>query len=220
MERFVPSFRGRPWRDGARALHVYAVPDLTVDQDLARLVGGVRAATKDFPILPPEDQYLHLTLDVVAADTAQNITDGQRTDLIGALLTSMAQFDAFTLTLGSPRAGRAGVLLDVSPDRDVDALRRVIRSAIQATVPSDYTYPVAPVHMSLGYNYDTGDSDRLQSALRRIRPGHARMTVGSVQLVDVLFRTISPEGCPTGEGEAWDLSWDHLATIPLRNRPC
>ena len=55
--------------------------------------------------------------------------------------------------------------------------------------------------------------------LWRIRPGHATMTVDSVQLVDVLFRSISPEGYPAGEGEAWDLSWDHVASIPLRNPP-
>jgi hypothetical protein len=219
MEQFVPNFRGRPWRSGARALHIYAVPDFSVDQELAHLVGACRSAIKEFPILPAEDQFLHLTLEVVAAGTSQTITTAQRTDLAATLLTTLADFDAFTVTLGSPLAGRAGCLLHAHPDRDVDALHRAVRRAVQATAPSDYNYPVPPVHMSVGYSYATGDTDRLQSALRRIRPGHATMTVDSVQLVDVLFRTISPEGYPAGEGEAWDLSWDHVASIPLRNPP-
>lgn len=219
MEQFVPNFQGRPWRSGAQALHIYAVPDLTVDHDLGQLLGECRAAAKDFPILLAEDRFLHLTLEV-AAGTSETISTAQRTDLTGALLESLAQFPAFTVTLGSLLAGRAGCLLDVHPDHDVDALHRVIRRAVQATVPSDYNYPVAPVHMSIGYSHGAGDSDRLQSAVRRIRPGHATMTVDSVQLVDVLFRTVSPQGSPAGEGEAWDLSWDHVATVPLKGIPC
>jgi hypothetical protein len=68
---------------------------------------------------------------------------------------------------------------------------------------------------NLGYSYAAGDSDRLQSALRRIRPGHATMTIASVQLVDVLFRQVPVDG-----HLAWDLSWDHVATIPLKGKPC
>lgn len=219
MEQFVPNFRGEPWSAdrlgpgaGARALHVYAVPDLTADQDLGALVGQCRTAMKGHPILPAEDRYLHLTLEVVSARHADQVGDAERADLLEALLAALARVDAFTVTLGSPLAGRAGALLDVHPDDDVDSLHRTIRCAVQNTLPTDVLYPVPPVHMSLGYSYAAGDSDRLQSALRRIRPGHATMTIASVQLLDVLFRPV-----PVEDGHlAWNLSWDHVATIPLR----
>jgi hypothetical protein len=227
MEKFVPNFRGAPWSPdripgaagegggGARALHVYAVPDLTVDQDLAALVTQCRTAMKGHPVLPADDQYLHLTLEVVSARYSDQIGDAERADLVQALLTAMAKVDAFTLELGSPLAGRAGALLDVHPDGEVDSLHRAIRCAVQNALPTDVLYPVPPIHMSLGYSYAAGDSDRLQSALRRIRPGHATMTIASVQLVDVLFRQVPVDG-----QLAWDLSWDHVATIPLKGKPC
>ncbi|MEZ0094976.1 2'-5' RNA ligase family protein [Streptacidiphilus sp. EB129] len=226
MEKFIPSFRGAPWPDGSdpdapeastRVLHVYAVPDLAVDRELAVLVGECRAAMKGYPILPADDVFLHLTLEVVSVGTSDTVTAEQRVSLVEALLVALAKVDAFTLDLGSPLAGRNGALMDVHPDAEVDALHRVIRCAVQNTVPSDFHYPVAPVHMSLGYSFADGSSDKLQSALRRIRPSHATMTVASVQLVDVLFRQV-----PVGDGQqAWDLSWDHVATcrfsIPVAN---
>ncbi|MFC8447943.1 hypothetical protein [Kitasatospora sp. NPDC057223] len=42
MGRFVLKFQGRPWPDGARALHVYALPDLDFDRELAQLAETCR----------------------------------------------------------------------------------------------------------------------------------------------------------------------------------
>lgn len=221
MEQFTPNFRGEPWSEdrdgpgaGARALHIYAVPDLTVDKDLAALVEQCRTAMRGHPILPAVDRYLHLTLDVVAARYSDTVSAAERAVLVETLEAALADVGAFTLQLGSPLAGRAGGLLDVSPDCEVDALHRAIRAAVQQAVPSDYVYPVPPVHCSLGYSYAVGSSDQLQSAFRRIRPSHAPMTVDSVQLVDVRFRQV-----PVDEHLAWDLSWDHVATIALKRKP-
>ncbi|MFJ1757253.1 2'-5' RNA ligase family protein [Kitasatospora sp. NPDC088134] len=223
MEQFRPVFRGRPWSAdrlgpgmGARALHVYAVPDLSVDRDLAALVAGCREAMAGHPILPAPDEFLHLTLDMVSARYSDLIGAADRARLTAALQARLAHTDAFTVTLGSPLAGRAGALLDIHPDTDVDALHHRIRETVDAVVPSDLHHLVPPVHMSLGYSYDSGDSDRLQSALRRVRPGHATMTVTGVQLVDVLFRQVP---APGGR-RAWELSWNTLATIPLRSASC
>lgn len=167
------------------------------------------------PILPAPDEYLHVTLEVVAARYSDEVTATERIALIGALQDALADVDAFTLQLSSPLAGRAGGLSDVHPDGEIDALHAVVRTAVQQAVPSDYDYVVPPVHMSTGYSHSVGSSDRLQSALRRIRPSHAPMTVAGVQLVDVRFRQVPVDG-----HLAWDLSWDHVATIPLKGKPC
>lgn len=82
---------------------------------------------------------------------------------------------------------------------------------MSATGPfREFQYPTPPL-------YADGDSDALQSALRRISPSHAPVTITAVELLDVRFRQAPVLGTAGGlaEGTAWELSWEPVATIAL-----
>ncbi|GAA1382735.1 hypothetical protein GCM10009639_02240 [Kitasatospora putterlickiae] len=212
MEKFVPKFQGAPWPDGARVLHVYAVPDPRADHGLANLVGECRAAMRPYPITPLGDDTLHCTLDMIADTTSDGITDEERADLVTALREHLADTRPFEVTAGSPIAGRGGAFLDLSPDHALVELRERVRDAIRRTRgPGALLHDGGRPHISLGYAWSDASSDALQSVLRRISPSHAPVRVRDVRLLDVLFRQ-HPR--PGGES-AWQLSWSMVATIPL-----
>ncbi|WP_043267209.1 hypothetical protein [Streptomyces sp. CT34] len=109
MRKFVPQFQGSPWRDGARVLHAYLVPDLTVDQDLAQLVRSCHEAMKPYPITPLSDNLLHATVEMVADTTADRITDDEREALAQTLRHHLDGAVPFQVMAGSPIANKAEV---------------------------------------------------------------------------------------------------------------
>ncbi|MEU4113353.1 2'-5' RNA ligase family protein [Kitasatospora sp. NPDC028055] len=212
MERFVPKFQGADWPDGgARALHVYAVPDLTAHPDLARLVGECHEAMAGFPITPMTGT-LHCTIEMIADTTSDKITDTEREVLVDALHRHLADVGPLQVTVGSPVANKAGGYLDLHPDGELVTLRQRVREAIsEVRGPGALVHTGGRPHISLGYAYDTASSDALQTALRRISPSHAPLRIAGVELLDVLWRQ-QPR---PGGGTAWELSWEPVATIPL-----
>ncbi|MEU8924640.1 2'-5' RNA ligase family protein [Kitasatospora sp. NPDC048545] len=214
MEKFVPQFQGSPWPDGARVLHVYAVPDLRVDLPLARLVGECHKAMLPFPITPIGDGTLHCTLEMVADTTADKITAEERDVLLRALRKHLDTASPLEITAGSPVANRAGAFLDLSPDDGLVDLRERVRAAIrEVRGPGALLHDGGRPHISLGYAWATASSDELHTALRRISPSHAPVRVTGVQLLDVQFQR-RPR--PNGE-TAWELSWEPVAELPLAN---
>ncbi|WP_380283005.1 2'-5' RNA ligase family protein [Kitasatospora purpeofusca] len=212
MEKFVPKFQGAPWPDGARVLHVYAVPDLRTARSLADLVGACRTAMHPYPITPLGDDTLHCTLDMIADTTSDRITAGERADIVAALRESLAGTAPFDVTAGSPVANRAGAVLHFSPDQGLLALRERVRDAIRRTRgPGALLHNGGRPHISLGYAWSEASSEALQTALRQVSPGHAPLRIHEVQLLDVRFR-LHPR--PDDE-TAWQLSWSPVATIPL-----
>ncbi|MFF8769361.1 2'-5' RNA ligase family protein [Kitasatospora sp. NPDC015120] len=212
MEKFVPKFQGAPWTDGARALHVYAVPDLRADLRLAGLVRECRAAMRPFPITRLDDDTLHCTLDMIADTTADRITAGERGDLVTALREDLAATGPFEVMAGSPIAGLGGAFLDLFPDDALVDLRERVRDAIRRTRgPGALRHDGGRPHISLGYAWTEGSSDALQTAFRRISPSHAPVRVRAVELLDVRFR-LRPR---PGRQSAWELSWTPVATVPL-----
>ncbi|MEU9047366.1 MULTISPECIES: 2'-5' RNA ligase family protein [unclassified Kitasatospora] len=214
MEKFVPKFQGSPWPDGARVLHVYAVPDLQANLPLARLVGECREAMLPFPITPIGDGTLHCTLEMVADTTADKITADERDVLLGALRKHLDGTNPLEITAGSPVANRVGAYLDLSPDDGLLDLRERVRAAIrEVRGPGSLLHDGGRPHISLGYAWSTESSDELQTALRRISPSHAPVRVTAVQLLDVQFKQYPR---PNGK-TAWELSWEPVAELPLHN---
>ncbi|MER7701467.1 2'-5' RNA ligase family protein [Kitasatospora sp. NPDC097605] len=212
MEKFVPKFQGAPWPDGARVLHVYAVPDLGTDLDLARLVDECRAAMRPHPITPMDDGTLHCTLDMIADTTSDRITAEERADLVAALRDHLAGTRPFEVTAGSPIASRAGAFLDLSPDHALFDLRERVRDAIRRTRgPGALLHDGGRPHISLGYAWSDASSDALQSVFRRISPSHVPLRIRDVHLLDVRFQQHPRPGDET----AWQLSWSPVAIIPL-----
>ncbi|MFI0711257.1 hypothetical protein ACH4SK_11480 [Streptomyces inhibens] len=212
MRKFAPQVGGSPWRDGARVLHVYLLPDLSVDQDLAQLVRACREAMKPYPITPLNDGLLHATVEMVADTTADHITGDDREALAESLRKHLEGTAPFQVMAGSPIANKAGALLDLSPDAPLADLKGQVQDAfIAARGPNVIQHDGGRHHMSLGYSWDTASSDALQSALRRISPSHAPFHVARVHIVDVQFRERARERGAT----AWEISWDPVAAIPL-----
>ncbi|WP_042428090.1 2'-5' RNA ligase family protein [Streptacidiphilus anmyonensis] len=210
MERYQPVFRGKPWTEGLRVLHIYAVPSF--EGDLARLIYRCRRAMDGTPILPTSEDFLHITLDVVTAADSSGVTERQRADLVSALRDELADVTAFDLTLGSPLAVRSGVILDAHPDDEIDDLRQHVRYALARAVRSDRYYSAPAAHLSLGYAYRDRNGDQLAEALRQVRPSHATTRIDAVHLVDVLFQEAYADGHP-----AWELTWEPVAEIRLRS---
>ncbi|SDS74029.1 2'-5' RNA ligase superfamily protein [Streptomyces sp. TLI_053] len=215
MERFVPKWQGQDWpAGGARALHVYAVPDLAAHPELAELVGESHKAMAAFPIIPMTST-LHCTVEMVADTTSDRITPAERSTLAEALHRHLAGTGPIRVTVGSPVATRAGAYLDCHPDDELVALRRRVRDAISETRgPGALLHDGGRPHLTLGYAFDTASSDALQTELRRISPSHAPLGIGGVELLDVLWHPRpGPDGRP-----AWELSWEPVATVPLRGQ--
>jgi hypothetical protein len=212
MRPFVPQFQKAPWRDGARILHAYLLPDLSVDRELARLTTACHQAMRPYPITLLNGGLLHTTVEMVADTTADRITAAERQDLIEALRHRLADTAPFQVQAGSPIANKAGALLDLSPDDAlVDLKGRVQDAFVEARGSEVIQHEGGRHHMSLGYSWDTTDSDPLQSALRRISPSHAPVHVDRVHLVEVEFREHA-----RGNGKsAWEISWDPVSMIPL-----
>ncbi|MEU4300285.1 hypothetical protein [Kitasatospora aureofaciens] len=214
MEKFVPKFQGAPWPDGARVLHVYAVPNLQTDLPLARLVNECRDAMTPYPITPIGDDTLHCTIEMVADTTADKIAPEERDDLVAALHTHLAFTGPLEVTAGSPIANRAGAFLDLSPDERMVDLREHVRNAIrEVRGPGALLHDGGRHHISLGYAWAEASSDALQTALRRISPSHVPVRFTALQLLDVQFQQVPRPG-----GElAWELTWEPVAAISLNN---
>ncbi|WP_214104813.1 2'-5' RNA ligase family protein [Acrocarpospora catenulata] len=213
MRRFTPQFQGRPWPDGARVLHVYALPDPGVDAGVLALASACRPAMIGYPLAMVADDRLHMTIEMITDVTADAITPQERAELAAALSRQLADLAPVTVLCGSPLAGQAGVLLDAHPDDGVTALRERVRAAVRETrgpaaVQNDEGRP----HMSLAYAYAEADSGALQSTLRRVSPSHAPLTISAVHLLDVAFHQRAQQDGQTG----WELSWTDVARIPLR----
>jgi hypothetical protein len=214
MKRFTPQFQGAPWPDGARVLHVYAVPDPAADPRLARMVSECREAMRPYPIAEIGDETLHCTIEMVADTTADRITAAERDELLAALREHVAAAGPLEVTAGSPMANHAGALLDLSPDTGLVDVRERVRAAIREVRGSGaLLHDGGRPHISLGYAWAEASSDALQTALRRISPSRAPVRFSSLQLLDVQFRQH-----PRPDGQtAWELSWQPVGVIPLAN---
>ncbi|MGW4378961.1 2'-5' RNA ligase family protein [Kitasatospora sp. NPDC004531] len=212
MQPFTPQFQGTDWpAEGARVLHVYLVPDLNLNPELAQLVAQCHRAMADHPITLMTT-YLHSTVEMIADTTSDAITPAERQALIDALHRHLAGTAPIRATAGSPATNSAGSYLDLHPDHPFDDLRRRVRAAITETRgPEALRHRGGRPHITLGYAHDTADSDTLQNTLRRISPSHVPVAFTEVRLVDALWhRRPRPDG-----RTAWELTWEDIAAIPL-----
>ncbi|MDX3224493.1 2'-5' RNA ligase family protein [Streptomyces sp. ME19-01-6] len=214
MKRFIPRFRGEPWPKATRVLQVYGLPDLARHPALQTLVDGCHAVMKDWPALPVP---LHITLEMITDARAQDISDSERKELVSSLHEHLADATPWTGLAGPPIANKAGALLDLHPDPGLEDLHRRIRAAVHALRgPQSTEYDVLPAHLSIGYAHSRADSDTVQSALRRVRPSHAALTIDTVDLVEVHFDQV-----PVAEDAhrtAYAIHWNSIATITLGDR--
>ncbi|MFD8379049.1 2'-5' RNA ligase family protein [Streptomyces sp. NPDC059679] len=213
MKRFVPRFRGEPWPKATRVLQIYGLPDLTRHPALQTLVDGCHTAMKDWPTHPVP---LHITLEMITDAHAQDINDSERKDLIDSLHEHLANATPWTGLAGPPITNKTGALLDLHPDPGLENLHERIRAAVHAVRgPRSTQYDVLPAHLSIGYAHSRACSDTLQSALRRVRPSHAALTIDTVDLVEVGFDQVPVAEAPR---TAYAIHWNSIATITLGDR--
>lgn len=174
------------WPEGETLLHVYAVPDLAVDHDLAALVHGCREAADGYPLTFVADRYLHLTVAQFPDRPAREYSPPERTELAAALQAALHRVEPFQVQVGSCLTYHSGLIADVHPDDQLAELHDVVADAARRVRgTAAVAYDTGVPHLTLAYATGEADSDALQSRLRRVRPGHATMTVRAVQLLDV-----------------------------------
>ncbi|WP_328844873.1 hypothetical protein [Streptomyces sp. NBC_00258] len=212
MQPFTPSFRQQDWESGVRALHLYVLPDPAVDSDLFTLISECRTVLHDYPVWCLPDDLVHITVEMDAYAPSTGISTDERARLIAALKARLTGVEPFTVLCGSPIANRTGAILDTYPDLGLSALRNLVRNALwEVHDRPAITDSGGRGHASLGYAYGNADSDPLQSALRKITPSHAPLTVSHLDLLDVRW-TAHPT---PDDNVRWKMSWDPIARLPL-----
>ncbi|MGW6021250.1 2'-5' RNA ligase family protein [Streptomyces sp. NPDC055099] len=211
MKKWTPSFQSQPWQHAMRARHVYALPEST-DHELLALAAACRSAMSSYPIDPQPDDLLHITIAMDTSMPSDQMSPQDTEDFVSALEQRLVDTPAFTVMCGPPIANGAGALLDAFPNEEFDELQtRVHKTLLDARGPSSAQYEPGRPHASLGYSFDSADSDPLQSALRKITPRHAPWTVSRVHVLDVAYHHVE-----AGSSQmAWRMSWEPVAEIPL-----
>ncbi|MFG2684335.1 2'-5' RNA ligase family protein [Streptomyces sp. NPDC048392] len=166
-----------------------------------------------YPIDPQSDDLLHITIAMDTSVPADQIGQEETDAFVSTLRQHLADAPTFRVMCGPPIANRAGAVLDVFPNDELDDLQALVnKSLLDARGPSAVLYEPGRPHASLGYSYDAADSDPLQSALRAITPRHAAWTVSRVHVLDVVWHLHQHDG----GGEMWRMSWTSVADIPLQ----
>ncbi|BBH70438.1 hypothetical protein ACTI_71230 [Actinoplanes sp. OR16] len=193
------------WPAGETLLHVYAVPDLAENPELAKLTQGCREALAPYPLTPVGDPWLHITLMQITDQFGGRYSAADRAELAAALRADLAGFGGFELTIGSCLARHSGVTFDVHPDDDIVRLGAAVNESVgRVRGPAALKYHAGIPHMAVAYAHGEADNADVQRDLSRVRPSHAPMTVTAVQLVDV-----------AGDPEAKTITWSLVDTIPL-----
>ncbi|MCX4666466.1 2'-5' RNA ligase family protein [Streptomyces sp. NBC_01381] len=215
MKKWTPSFQSRQWRDGMRVRHVYALPESNTDTELLALVEACRSSMASYPIDLQRDDLLHITIAMDTSVPADQMSQQDTVVFVAALRKELAGIPAFRVMCGPPIANKAGAVLDVFPNDELDGLQGLVwKALLDARGPSAVLYETGRPHASIGYSYDAADSDPLQSTLRAITPRHAAWTVSRVHVLDVAYHH---NKLPDGRS-AWQMSWERVAEIGLRSR--
>jgi hypothetical protein len=179
-------FGDQPWPEGQGVLQVYAPIDLAINPELAELVGKCRAASQGAPVTEVDDRFLHITLDVVAGCTSDQVSPAKRDELADALRVRLASVPAYQGSAGSCLAYVSGFVLDISPAGPLREVQRAVRSVIREVCgDAACTWSQAKPHIGLSYCHTATDSDPWQRKARQADPNHAPLRIGSVALVDV-----------------------------------
>ncbi|WP_229070408.1 2'-5' RNA ligase family protein [Actinoplanes sp. DH11] len=193
------------WPAGETLLHVYAIPDLDRDQELAELAAGCRSALAGHPLTFVQDRWLHITIMQIADRYGAQVPPAERAHLAAALTRRLATVPPFTLTVGSCLAQTSVVMFDVHPDDEIGRLGAAVHEAVGAVRgPEALRYHAGIPHMTIGYANGEADNADIQRDLRRVRPSHAPMTIDRVHLVDVAV-----------DATAKTVTWSPIAEIPL-----
>ena len=215
MDRFTPRFQKQPWVDGMGVLHGYLLPRAGVDDELLDLAHTCRHELLNYPIDPvyPEEKgdpgQLHVTIEMIADAPTSQISQVEQRTLVDALRNELADVTPFTTELGPPIGNTAGAVMDVWPEDQAVALQERVRAAVRATRgDAALLHKGGRLHMSLGYSYDTANSDPLNSRLRAITPRRATLHVDTLHLLNVRFYIAADTG-------GWRMSWEPIAEIPL-----
>ena len=171
--------------------HVYALPNLERDTELAQLIATAQAVTeKASPgcVVPVEPAWLHTTVHMIDRPAA-SLTGREVSEFALSLAHEFARIPPFTLTARTPIATMGGLLLDLDGDRPGEPWQRV-SDVVGETIVAHYG-PHArrdgkiPPHMSLGYAALQIDSGIVQSALHHARLYPAAFTIDELHILEV-----------------------------------
>jgi hypothetical protein len=178
------------------------------NSELAELVRGIRAATKDDPLTQVGDEWFHITLYQLSAKAAAEVTAAERQSLAAELTRQMKAIAPFTVTVGSALAYGTGIVFDLGPDEPLNELRTAATRAFEVVLGTEATsYETGVLHLTESYATAEVDLDhyhQIHRRVRRVRPSHAPLHVDTVALVDVVANDTKKT-----------ITWKTLESIPL-----
>ncbi|MFE5593070.1 hypothetical protein [Streptomyces sp. NPDC056549] len=189
-------------------VHAYAPVNLGSNPELAHLVRGIRAATKDDPLTHVGDEWFHIALYQLSVKGAAEVTAAERKALAAELKGQMETVAPFTITVGSALAYGTGIVFDLGPDGPLNELRTAATRAFEAVLGSEATsYETGVLHLTESYATAEVGLDhyhQIHRRLRRVRPSHAPLRIDTVALVDVVANDAEKT-----------ITWETWKTIPL-----
>ncbi|MEV1011757.1 hypothetical protein [Streptomyces sp. NPDC049881] len=190
-------------------LHAYVTVDLGRHPELAELIRGVRAATKDDPLAHVGDEWFHITLYQLSSKPASAVPTDERQGIVAELVKQVRSIAPFTITVGSPLPYGTGLIFDLGPDEPLNALRTAVTRAFEVTRGAEATtFETGVLHLTESYataEVPLEHFHQIHRRVRRVRPSHAPLHIDSIELVDV-----------TANDEEKTITWEPVAPpIPL-----
>lgn len=202
----------RMWPADWSSLQLYITPDPDRDSELGQLFAGCNAVFAQYPMLVVPERWRHITVQPINHVRTADIGQDQRAAFAAVLTSALSEVPAWTWTMGSPVVSGRAALLDTSPDEPFELLLDAVRRAVGEVFGSaPLSYDTRPAHMTLCYPRESlafTPAREVRQKLRRVRPSHAPLRVGSVHLVDV-----------HQDADAGFYWWDHVHTFCLGGSP-
>jgi len=196
------------WRPGWREGRRFYTWHLTFEgqQEVEELAAGYRSALDGLPVDVVPARWLHLTMQGLGF--ADEVEDADVERIVAAAHERLALLAPFQVRLGDVRVDPEAVLLAVTPEQPVTAVRGQLRAAIADVWGRDHVPEEAEgfrPHVSLGYVNVAGPAAGLVDAVRRAPALSARATITAASLI-VLHR------------DHRMYEWEPFASVPL-SRP-
>jgi 2'-5' RNA ligase len=193
------------WRPGWREGRRFSTWHLTFEgqQEVTELAAGYRSALDGLPVDVVPARWLHLTMQGLGF--VDEVEDGDVQRIVAAAHERLAPLASFEVRLGDVRVDPEAVMLTVTPEHPVTAVRGELRAAIADVWGPDHVPEAAEgfrPHVSLGYVNAAGPAAGLVDAVRRAPTLAARATITAASLI-VLHR------------DHRMYEWEPYASVPL-----
>ena len=138
------------WPVGETLWHVYALPNLSQDTSLAKLVSSCRDAVRDEPITIVDPSWLHVTVAQVSDAVGRSTSADEIKELRSALQVQLQGIAPFDILVGSCLSYPSGLVFDLSPDDELNRLRDAVAEVIgRVRGPAALAFDPGVLHLTI-----------------------------------------------------------------------